>query len=72
MIRATTPVGFAFAWLISGRQVGDGDFNARGVDCDSAATIIARRNMTWLETIGALDLRVADALIDLESSSDLD
>ncbi|MBY5345161.1 class I SAM-dependent methyltransferase [Rhizobium leguminosarum] len=67
---AGTYVGFAFAWLISGRQVGDGDFNARGVDCDSAATIIARRNMTWLETIGTLDLPVADALIDLESSSD--
>jgi predicted O-methyltransferase YrrM len=67
---AGTYVGFAFAWLISGRQARDGDFNARGVDCDEAATVIARRNMLQLETTGTLDLRVADALIELESRRD--
>ncbi|QND45960.1 hypothetical protein HB780_09615 (plasmid) [Rhizobium lusitanum] len=67
---AGTYVGFAFAWLISGRQARDGDFNARGVDCDEAATIIARRNMLRLEATGALDIRIADALIDLKARRD--
>lgn len=61
-------VGFAFAWLIAGRDARDSDFSGRGVDIDAEATQIARRNISHLDCRADVDLAVADALEDLRSA----
>jgi predicted O-methyltransferase YrrM len=65
---AGTYVGFALAWLVAGRKAQPGFFRADGVDCDAAATVIARRNMAFIADGDEISLRAEDALQDITRS----
>ncbi|WP_188582290.1 class I SAM-dependent methyltransferase [Tistrella bauzanensis] len=74
---AGTYAGFGFAFLVAGRATVDDEFQAWGVDCDAAATALARRNAdhaaaagaTAFRTGGPLELRAADAVADLATDN---
>ncbi|WP_425101842.1 class I SAM-dependent methyltransferase [Tropicibacter sp. S64] len=57
-------VGFAFAWLVAGRDARPGAFTARGTDIDARATQIATRNLAHLRP-GGVTLATCDAREDL-------
>lgn len=60
-------VGFAFAWMVAGRQAQGGNFTGRGVDIDAVATQTARRNLSHLACGAQVSVEVADALMDLDA-----
>jgi predicted O-methyltransferase YrrM len=59
-------VGFAFAWMVAGRQAHGTNFIGRGVDIDAVATQTARRNLSHLACGSQVGVEVTDALEDLQ------
>lgn len=58
-------VGFAFAWLITGRAAQPAAFTARGTDIDARATQTAIRNLAHLQN-DSIALATCDAREDLQ------